>query len=463
MMEVSRYYTFVKKILINLITGGMGLVYIVVSSALMKFYTDVVGLTPAAYGVVFLIFSIWNGINDPILGYWADRRPFRPGKGKYAPLIRWAIPVIGVMMFSVFIASPGWNDIFTAVYLLVLLVAYEGFKALLDVSFTAFKINTFLSMKERTQVQVIGTYMSMIPVFLGGMIPVWFLTGEFSRFTIVAIFSGAVAFGLIIAGVGSRYVKEDPVFYEHMEMAQGGRDFVQLFLSLVRNKSFLIFISALILINTATGNYFVGYLYYMDNVLLVEGLKATVPDVLTGVAQMLTLPLIVMAVKKYGSKNVYATGMLIAVAGRAVLSLPINYWIAAATYIVILIGYGFSSALLSPLQGLVIDDIELKTGKRQPGTISGMMSVFMTIAASIQPLILSALLTAAGYAGSVKQQTPEVVRAIRLGTGIIPALILLTGILIFYTLPINHKRELEIQKAMESIHAVKQEETAPAE
>ena len=111
----------------------------------------------------------------------------------------------------------------------------------------------------------------------------------------------------------------------------------------------------------------------------------------------------------------------------------------------------------------MIDDIELKTGKRQPGTISGMMSVFMTIAASIQPLILSALLTAAGYAGSVKQQTPEVVRAIRLGTGIIPALILLTGILIFYTLPINHKRELEIQKAMESIHAVKQEETAPAE
>ncbi len=457
-MNLINYYTFKKKVLINLVTGGMGLVYIVVMSALMKFYTDVIGLSPAAYGVVYLIFSIWNGINDPILGYWADKRPFVIGKGKYAPLIRWAIPVIGIMMLSIFIASPNWGDIFTAAYLLVLLVAYEGFKALLDVSFNAFKINTFLSMKERTEVQVIGSYMSQIPVFLGGMIPVWFLTGEFSRFTIVSIFSGAVAFGLVIAWIGSRFIKEDPVFYEHMELTKGGKDFITLFLELIKNKSFLIFIAALILINTATGNYFVGYLYYMDNVLEVEGLKATIPDVLTGVAQMATFPLIVLAVKKYGSKNVYATGMLIAVAGHAVLTLPINYWVASATYIVILIGYGFSSALLSPLQGIVIDDIELNTGKRQPGTVSGMMSVFMTIAASIQPLILSVLLTSAGYVGAVKHQAPEVVQAIRIGTGIIPALILLTGIIIFYTLPINHKRELEIQAEIELIHADKVEE-----
>ena len=54
----------------------------------------------------------------------------------------------------------------------------------------AFTVNTFLSTTERTQMQVIASYVNMIPVFLGGMIPVWFLTGEFSRIDWWRYFSG---------------------------------------------------------------------------------------------------------------------------------------------------------------------------------------------------------------------------------------------------------------------------------
>jgi Na+/melibiose symporter-like transporter len=70
----------------------------------------------------------------------------------------------------------------------------------------------------------------------------------------------------------------------------------------------------------------------------------------------------------------------------------------------------------------------------------------------VQPLILSALLSAAGYIGGSKSQTAEVVQAIRIGTGIIPAVILLIGIFLLILMPINHKRELEIQAAIEAKH-----------
>ena len=162
----------------SLISGGSAIVTVIVSSSFMKFYTDIVGLSPATYGVIFLIFSIWNGINDPIIGYWADKRPFVTGRGKYRPLIRWSVPTIGVSVIALLFASPGWPEIVTAIYLLVLLVIYEGFQTLLGVSFMAFTVNSFLAMDERTEVQVISSYVNMIPVFVGGMIPVWFLTGE---------------------------------------------------------------------------------------------------------------------------------------------------------------------------------------------------------------------------------------------------------------------------------------------
>ena len=341
MNDIKEYYNLKRKILVNLISAGSALLWVIVSSSFMKFYTDVVGLSPAMYGVVFLIFSIWNGINDPIIGYWADKRPFLTGRGKYRPLIRWSIPIIGISVISLVFASPGWNELVTAVYLVILLVIYEGANTLLGVSFMAFTVNTFLSTSERTKMQVIASYVNQIPVFLGGMIPVWFLTGEFSRVTVVGIFSGAFLFGLLLIWIGSRFIREDETFYKNLEVTQGLKELLSLAKDLFKDKTFALFIFAFLFIQAGTGNYFSGYLYYMDNVLEVSGLQATIPDVLTGVGQMLLFPFIIMMVKKFGARDVLWKGFLIAVAGHLVLTLPINYWIAAGAYIVILLGYGF--------------------------------------------------------------------------------------------------------------------------
>lgn len=457
MNETQTYFNLKRKILINLISGGIALLTVVVTSSFMKFYTDMVGLSPAIYGVVFLIFSIWNGINDPIIGYWADKRPFLSGRGKYRPLIRWSIPVIGISVISLVFASPGWNEIFTAAYLLILLVIYEGANTLLGVSFMAFTVNTFLSTTERTKMQVIASYVNMIPVFLGGMIPVWFLTGEFSRMTVALIFSGAFIFGLLLIFIGSRFIREDEDFYKNLEVTKGLKELLPLAKELFKDKTFILFCAAFLFIQAGTGNYFSGYLYYMDNVLEVSGLKATIPDVLTGVGQMLLFPLIIVMVKKFGARDVLWKGLLIAVAGHLLLTFPINYWVAAGTYIVILLGYGFGSAINPAMIGLAVDHIELKTGKRQPGVVRGIIAILMLPATSMQPLILSVLLSAAGYVGETKHQTAEVIQAIRYGTGLIPAVIIIVGIILLAMVPINHKRELEIQAAIEAKHGNNQE------
>ena len=459
MNEITQYHNLKKKILVNLISAGSALLWVIVSSSFMKFYTDVVGLSPAMYGVVFLIFSIWNGINDPIIGYWADKRPFLTGRGKYLPLIRWSIPIIGFSVIALLFASPGWNELVTAAYLVILLVIYEGANTLLGVSFMAFTVNTFLSTSERTKMQVIASYVNQIPVFLGGMIPVWFLTGEFSRETVIAIFSGAFLFGLLLIWIVSRFIREDEFFYKNLEVTQGLKELLSLAKDLFKDKTFALFIFAFLFIQAGTGNYFSGYLYYMDNVLEVSGLKATIPDVLTGVGQMLLFPFIIMMVKKFGARDVLWKGFLIAVAGHLVLTLPINYWIAAGTYIVILFGYGFGSAINPAMIGLAVDHIELKTGKRQPGVVRGIIAILMLPATSMQPLILSVLLSAAGYIGDTKHQTAEVVQAIRYGTGIIPAAILIIGIILLAMVPLNHKRELEIQAAIEEKHGKKTNES----
>ena len=43
-----------------------------VNSFLLIFYTDVIGLNPAAVGTLFLVARVLDGFNDPIIGFIID-------------------------------------------------------------------------------------------------------------------------------------------------------------------------------------------------------------------------------------------------------------------------------------------------------------------------------------------------------------------------------------------------------
>jgi Na+/melibiose symporter-like transporter len=53
---------------------------------LLIFYTDVVGLNPAAVAILFIFARVLDGFNDPIIGYIVDHLP-RTKWGKFRPYI----------------------------------------------------------------------------------------------------------------------------------------------------------------------------------------------------------------------------------------------------------------------------------------------------------------------------------------------------------------------------------------
>jgi len=130
MTHMKQFYTTRRLIMLNLISGGSALIGIIISSSLMKFYTDLIGLSPAMYGVIFLVFSIWNGMNDILIAYWTDRHPFHSKLGKYGRYIRWATPVVAVTIISLLFVSPDWSEIVIATYMLIMMLVYEGAKTL---------------------------------------------------------------------------------------------------------------------------------------------------------------------------------------------------------------------------------------------------------------------------------------------------------------------------------------------
>jgi len=79
----------------------IGFMFFLVSMYLMKFSTDVLLIAPGVMGLIFGISRIWDGISDPLAGYFSDRTETRIGRRRpwlLASLV--PIVVVFLMMWS---------------------------------------------------------------------------------------------------------------------------------------------------------------------------------------------------------------------------------------------------------------------------------------------------------------------------------------------------------------------------
>ncbi len=83
---IGEKLTVREKVSFSLINIGNIPVMTLIGSFLLIFYTDVVGLNPAAVATLFLITRIFDGINDPIMGYLIDHLP-QTRMGRFRPYL----------------------------------------------------------------------------------------------------------------------------------------------------------------------------------------------------------------------------------------------------------------------------------------------------------------------------------------------------------------------------------------
>jgi glycoside/pentoside/hexuronide:cation symporter, GPH family len=83
------------QIMQNLAAGG----------ALTYYFTRIRGLDPARAGIVWLLFGIWNAINDPLFGFISDRTQHK--LGRRIPYIRFGAPLMALSFVLLWIDIPG--------------------------------------------------------------------------------------------------------------------------------------------------------------------------------------------------------------------------------------------------------------------------------------------------------------------------------------------------------------------
>lgn len=81
---------------------GQNMLYFIVSSFAMLYFTDYAGVSAAAIGVIFLVARIWDAVNDPMFGIIVDKVNRKQGKYKFwINLASILLPVITFLVFCV--------------------------------------------------------------------------------------------------------------------------------------------------------------------------------------------------------------------------------------------------------------------------------------------------------------------------------------------------------------------------
>lgn len=438
-----------KKFIIALCTVGYNMAGMLIGAAMLKFYTDFIGLPPSYFGIAYLIYGIWNGINDIFIGYYSDRVRYHLKKGKRKRLMKWSIPFGVISFFILIFNQPTWSTLTVFVILLLGLCIYDLAITTYGINYGALVLVISEDPIERASIGIIGNYLNFIPTAIMSYLPLILLTKEYSLQFIVFIFT--------LIGIISYSI----TFYSFMKIDEPLRDQkleidpvppitaikVCLKLKTFRYNMVIAFTMAGIGVFGST------VLYILFDVYELSGIYVILPAIIAGGIQPLMMPIILKIQKKIGFRPTFLIFMGLALVGYLGFLLIINYWVMIIFYFFILTSMSANGITGSGYGPIPIYEDYLKTGSQRTGMFGGVGAIFTLPAQGIFTFVFTVFLTLYGYDGtSTSGQTAEALLGIRLGFTILPLIFLAISMLLMYKFPIYGEKFEALQKEIRKLY-----------
>lgn len=405
---------------------GNDFTFILSSSFMLKFYTDVMGIHAAVVGVLMMAARFVDAFTDVAMGQIVDRS--KPTKdGKFKPWLRRMCGPVAISSFLVF--QSGFANmpyLFKVVWMIVTYILWGSiFYTSINIPYGSMASAISADAKDRAS---LSTWRSIGSTLAGLVIGVGTPLFAYETVNGNTILSGNRM--TIIAGVFSVmavicYMLCFKLATERVEVPQNNTkfNFGDLMKSLVTNRSLIGIIAAaiLLLLVMLTMQGMNAYLFpnFYGNV------AAQSVAALAGSLVMLVVcaPLATKLSAKYGKKELAIGSCLFGAVVYLICWVlkPENPYTYVVFYVVANIGVGFFNMVIWAMITDVIDDAEVKNGVREDGTIYSVYSFARKIGQALSSGMIGALLSVIGYSAATAFN-PEVVNGIFNMTCIIPTI-----------------------------------------
>ncbi len=440
----------------SVINFGSGTVSLFIMAYGLYFYEVEVGLPILLYTLAFVIFSIWDAINDPIIGFISDKpRKYTKRWGRRFPwIILGSIP-ISILFLFVFAPpdiDPVENALFIFFWLILFLCAYEWFYTAFSVNYSALYPQKFRTDRDRRYVTGMNLVVWTAMQFFGIVFPPLVIVfGDKSSFFTASLIIVLIALPFIVLGIPG--VREDKKMIEQFlkseEQHKEKVRFFDIMKKLLKNRNFLAILIVWAMLGAYMNITIASVIYYTRYILQIEEFWGSI--ILLGylITGFLTIPFWLWVLGKVKEIKVLYIGMI----GMAFSMVPILIFsnILISAFIASAVAGIFVCAVQvadEPLFASVIDQTVVQEKRRIEGAYNGILHVILNATAPLSIIIFAITHFITGFDPNADVQAPLAQWGIIADMALVPIILSVISILAFrllWKLPEEKRIELRAQ------------------
>ncbi|MFX0026610.1 MAG: MFS transporter [Candidatus Hermodarchaeota archaeon] len=442
---------------ISLITAYQSFTFLV-----FTFYFSVV-LLPIHYITIgFVIWSVWNAFNDPLMGYISDRTHTKWGRRR--PYIMIMLVPLALVMFFLFFppASYGINvHLSNFLYFVIIIILFEFFYTTYDINLTSMLPEVFITEDARIKANNIRQVFAIFGLIFAFILPGFIITDYSDPAYLLEFAPFGLTLTIIIVIVGIIFLiftpRERKEFQDDYKNVPG---FFKSFKICLKNKSFRWAIPAFM------GDFFVDTILptilplYGKYILKIGEGETLILSLLLGVT-FISAAISITFIWKPIAKRVGVRKMwMISSAIWIITLIPLTFINDRISGFIVffLVGIGLAGSLYSKdlIVSDIIDEDEVKIGIRRDASYFGIYIFFLRLANIFVFLAIGLVFTNVGW----KIFTPDTITVgqeigLRLLGFLFPAIALVIIILAMYKYPLHGKYLAEIREKVKNIHEKK--------
>ncbi len=409
-------------------------VWTFVGTYLTVFYTEVVGIAPAAVSAILLGARIWDAFNDPMMGALAERT--RSRFGRFRPYIAFGSPILAVFAVLTFVNPFDGSSAAGVAWAAVIYIIAGMVYTLTNIPYSALSGVMTEDANQRNQINTsrnIGMNVGMVLVnaISASLLLKFSAPGaevaDKSGYMWTAILFSCIAVPLFLVVFFTSRENVEPMERTKFSV----KDTV---MNLVTNKYLMVVTLAMFILMTA----------FMGRIAVAAFYVIHCTGDFTKIAMFLTIPSIGAIIgsfptpwlaKKFGKRNVFAVASIFSAIGLFVIYLaPYDNWT------MILVGcwiFGLSNIGMPLSLSMVADSVdymEEKTGLRTDGTAYATYGLATKVGNAIGGAVGLMIMTAFGYdpQAAPGTQSAEALRGINITVNLIPAILfVLVAVVLF--------------------------------
>ncbi|MBE6024330.1 MAG: MFS transporter [Cellulosilyticum sp.] len=412
---------------LSYMVGSMGcdFLFFLSSMYLLKFYTDVMGVSAGLVGGMMMVSRFVDAFTDVAMGQIVDRAPTK-ARGKFTPfllLVSGPVCVASFLMYATWFRnmSMGFKVFWMFfTYLLWGSICYTG----VNIPYGSMASAITDDPKERAELsnwRTIGTQVVMILVSV--VLPTFIYYTNADNQTVLS--GTRVTVWAAILSVVS-FICFMVCYYTTVERVRFTRtnkkfSFGHLFKSLITNRALIgiVVVSLLCLLGQLSYSNMQSYIYpnYFDSAGAIS-----ITSLIGIVITLICSTFVVQLSDKFGRKNLAIFSAAIQAASFIVLYFihTENIWVWTVIFEIGFVGSGIFSLITWAMLADVIDDTEVVTHERADGTIYSIYSFARKCGQGFSSGLAGAMLSAIGYT-TATAFNPDVLDGIYNITCLVPA------------------------------------------